>query len=200
MQSVKLEKEVVLRLYYFTYQAWRSVHKALGGPWQEFLDFYTPNRRESIQALIGQLRVAGAWQHAYRVGEPIAWQGVWLAGFVAHVPGGHWLSRWRCSFAFTDEQLGYLAFLLDTFLEVLKYPEKPSDRQGQIDLRMALSNCLHLLEKCGASGLIHSGEEIDHFWRTDWLVPVSLEDLLERAGVPRRPSQFRGQQPTLTKN
>ncbi len=123
-----------------------------------------------------------------------------MAGLVEHVPGGHWLSRWKRHFAFTDEQLGYLAFLLDTFLEVLKYPERPTDRQGQIDLRMALSNCLHLLEKCGASALIHSGEEIDHFWRADWLVPVSPEDLLERAGVCGRPSQRRGKQPTLAKH
>jgi hypothetical protein len=53
--AVRLEKEFTLRLYYYTYQAWRSLHKALGGPWTEFRSFYAENTAKELQALHGDL-------------------------------------------------------------------------------------------------------------------------------------------------
>jgi hypothetical protein len=177
--AVRLDREVTLRLFYYTYQAWRSLHKALGAPWTEFRSFYAEHTAEALQTLRRDLRgrITSSRQPGTILGRlldrclPRRWQ------------------KW-CVFHYLEAY--YLDFVLEAFMEVLERPEKPPTFDYLISLRMALTSCSSILEqRCGADAYIDSQEQIEHFYRVDWVRPLTFEDLLQRSGmaVPSRDRQ-----------
>jgi hypothetical protein len=186
MKKIKLKKEFVLRLYYFTWQAWRSLHVALGAPWHEFREFYSPDRTQTLRELIGALRsLVGPRRRSFQFqdSEAVCVRGDWWTRLF-YAGGGLPLDRWKSRFAFWEDQLDYFASQLESFLEVLVLSEKPGELDELITLRMMLCNCCWMIEqRWRVDRFVRFGEQIEHLGRSGWIRQLSLQDLWERAGL-----------------
>ena len=148
MKRIRLEKELVLRLYYFTHQAMRSLHTRLEAPWHVFLEFYCSDRINALQELIAELRtLAGPPCRTlqFQDGAQICCQGDFWTSLLLRI-GGFSLGRWKKTFAFHAEQIDYFGRKLESFVQVLDLPEKPQDLPYLISLRMALFDCCWMIQ------------------------------------------------------
>ena len=125
-KMVRLERDLLLKLCCYFYQAMRSVHRAHGGDWPGFLEYYAQGRSDAIRGLIAELHQRAGSLDLLRFSRPAQarLQGLAFPGEI-RVLYEPWLTRWKRSWCFTERQIHFMASSLQTLLDLLEIPTKP---------------------------------------------------------------------------
>jgi hypothetical protein len=179
---VRLEKLLLVRLYCYIRQAERSVHRALAnlpGGWPRFQEYYAGAREAALRSLIHELN--SRLPHVVRQAPP-PWRLV--VGANMPFPGmfrvllGKWLTRWQRSWLFAQEEVQFIAWTLQTLLDVLALPTKPM-ADLLILLRMDCCSCGGFIDlRCWGLAELRRAKRIEHFDRTEWYPHLQLSDIL----------------------
>jgi hypothetical protein len=186
LMKIRLDKDLVTRLYYLTFQAERSLDKTLGNGWMELRNYYLGDRIVAVEDLL------------HDVEELLSRQGVSLGvgsqeeinrqcpslGLFRYL-FGRWLARWQRHWSFPGQEVGFMASNLRSFLRLLDSDVRP-EQSVLISLRMALCLSRSLIEiRCYGLPVLGYGNRIEHLYQSDWYSPVHLADILGE-----RPLQF----------
>lgn len=179
MRKIRLEKEFVTKMYFYQFQAERSIDKVLGNPWSDFLAYYGPAKTRAIQDIIeifkARLRERGINSLDFQRKE--IENNYPELGTFRHLFGKS-MGRLKKSWAFPARELCYMGTSLRSVLELLRLPVKP-ELSLLASLRVDLCCCRSIIEiRCRGLAVLDCGARIEHLYQSDWIAPVSLEDVL----------------------
>ncbi len=182
---IKLDRDLILRLYCCFCQAMRSVHRGHAGSWWQLREYYQGERTEAILALVRRLQAALADvkgdcqpQNREEAMRRVPKPGPFRILF------GPLINRWRTSWRFAVPEVGFMVSTLKRLQSVLDCPTKP-DEESLIALRRDLTACTWPLDcRCYGLSQLKQARRIEHFDRTEWYPHLQLAEILTDAGVP----------------
>ena len=181
--KIRLDKETVVRLFCYSCEGYRSVHRALQeGYWSAFQAYYTAEKRGALQALVQQL--GDLTPEALRdVPPPTLDELSRITPSVGlfRVLLGRWLNKRKQSWSFAVPEIRFLTSTLQRLLDFLKRPLAPSPEE-LFSLQIQLCNCSGIFEMHGYGlAAIARARRIEHFDHTPWVPHVKLSDIVRGA-------------------
>jgi hypothetical protein len=137
---IKLGKEVVILLYYYSWEAERSVDAAFGPNWEEFQEYYTEAKRASLQALLNHLlnllgeHVAECRWTEEEVLEAFPWRR-FLPWFLAQ-----FLAERKKNWSFRRREISFIATTFQSMLDLLTLDTRPEPERLR-NLRLHMYVC-----------------------------------------------------------
>jgi hypothetical protein len=181
MRKLRLDRELILKLYSYMLQAERSLDKALGADWSDLPAFYSPDRIEAIKQLVQTIRQrdiqcqsASLPRNRYHV-----FQGLRLPECM-HLLLGKAIGERRKAWALPSLEVAFMAACLDAVVGLLGQTIKP-DPNVLISLRMDLCVCRSIIEaRCAGWTGIERAKNVEHFHHPEWKAPLSVEEVVRR--------------------
>jgi hypothetical protein len=176
---IRLDKELVLKVYCLCREAERSVHRALDANWSDFQEYYKDTKTRQIRLVVESLYDLLGPAYAHLDPPPdedlerfISPPGIFRFYF------GKWLASRKRWWFFPHQSILFLAYHLDSLVSLLSVQEKP-DSAHLITLRRAFGACEYIIE-CRCHGLeeLDLAKMMEHFRQTEWLPTVKLADIL----------------------
>jgi hypothetical protein len=186
--KIRLDKEMILKLYSYTFQGERSIAFALGAPWPELLDYYRGRRLEKLKRFTDYF--LDQTLHQGIAGPPL--RGKELARYapsygIFQYFFGKWVSQWKRRWPFYPQMICFMASALQSLVKTLETEARP-DQQALIDLRIDLCLSRSAIEdRCYGLPALEVARRIEHFWQADWRMPLTLEEILEQSPVREVP-------------
>jgi hypothetical protein len=189
-ERIRLEKEMVLRLFCTSCQGYRSVHRALQqGHWTAFQTYYSPEKREAIRRDIKWL--VNLTFLPCRDLPPLnadAMSRITPSLGLFRVLFGRWFSRRKRTWQFAVEEIRFLTSRLQHLLDLLDQPERPPAEE-LISLRIDLCNCSGIFEMhCYGLPELERARYIEHFDQTEWVPHWRLREILGETEMARSSS------------
>jgi len=189
--TVRLDRELITKLYFYLFQAERSIDKVLGNHWPDFLVYYNSERVTAIQVVVNRLGDLLPRQEtgSFSFNRQEITRGAPTLGIFKYFFGRR-IARWKKGWSFPVRELCYMATSLKAVLQLLSRLTKP-DLKCLVSLRMDLCSCRSIIEiRCRGLPVLDYGMRIEHLYQSDWIAPASLTDILEGKTDP---SQYRRQ-------
>jgi hypothetical protein len=179
-KRIQLGKELVLRLFCASCQAYRSVHRALqDGYWSAFQTYYTSEKREAVRRLVE--RLIDLTPSAYRnSAAPRSEELSRITPSIGlfRVLFGTWIHKGRQNWRFAVEEIRFLTSTFQRLLNVLERPNAPPGEE-LIALQIELCNCSGIFEMhCYGLPELERARHIEHFDQTEWVQHWQLSDIL----------------------
>ncbi len=180
--SIKMEKDLILRIYCLARQADRSISFALRSSWESFREFYDDDRVNSLKTMVNLLPSIALPSIAQKAVPPIT-RGIVgdLTLFrVLSMPWKALFNRIRTSWRFRPIEVQLIRQVFDALVDHIQSPEKP-DLRVLVQLRLDLCACEWLIEhKLFGLPILLKAARIEHFCQPDRLPHVKLEEVCER--------------------
>jgi hypothetical protein len=178
--KVRLNKELVLKLYCHTFQGERSIAFALGAPWPELRQYYLGERITALRTFTTSFN-----EMVVRWGCALALQGREKLGPYGQPVNlfqyvfGKWITKWQNQWSFSAQVVCFQASALNALVKVLDSDIRPGQEE-LISLRMDLCQSRSWIEdRCYGLAELTLARRIEHFWRADWISPpLKVEDIL----------------------
>lgn len=177
--KVYLDKQFILRLYCYTFQAERSIAFALGAEWSELREYYAGERAEGARAFFNELQQFVSTNGFFFPGQTLreVERTVRPVGLFRYF-FGKWLARCKQGWFFSGRYLYYAAANLSSFLDLLSSPTRP-EQQTLVALRMALCSSRSLIEmRCHGWEELARAMQVEHFWKAPWQRALRLTDIV----------------------
>ena len=173
---VEIDRGFALKLYCYARQAERSVDFALTGPgqWTLLREYYTPERRQALNALGERLRPIVPSDQPVLPREHFGKADfIWLLLRPITLILNHAKRTWR----FAHTEVRFLTATFDSLLETLS-KSSPPPASLLIELRMNLLMCEWIIARRleGVTEL-QKASEIEHFCQSAYTRHVTMEEL-----------------------
>lgn len=178
---IPVEKGLVLRLYCYSRQAERSVHRALDAKWLDFKNYYGWARISPIKLLVE--RLYGFLGTGSKDLPPLSQEEIGSSlptvGIIRYYFGG-WIARRKKRWSFPASELHFMGSTLNSLVILLELPAKP-DPAVLLSLRRDFCACESIIDgRCHGLPEIKRAKTIEHFQRPDWLPTVTLAEILDK--------------------
>ena len=173
-----LPRRFVVQVYCLARQAERSLDAALFAPWSELAAYFTGERAARLNDVLGGLvnHLQSEGMTLPRTGREEVVRTVKTPGLIRHLSGPH-LARWKKQWAFSRQQLCFIAGAFQSFLYLLKAGPEPA-RETIISLRMDFWACEYLIEcRCHGMPELTRATYVEHFNQSLHVTPVKVSDL-----------------------
>lgn len=174
--KVRLHRNAVIRLYYYLWEAERSVDAALWADWREFQEYYTDEKRASLRLLVSFLLDALGlsvpecrWTGEAIVTGSIRWRQL-LPPPLARI-----LARQKVTWSFHGRELAFMAVTLQSLLDLLVAEKKPAMERLRI-LRIDIYDCeLVIHGRCRGMSEVNRPPRRYHFMQAEHITPAVVD-------------------------
>jgi hypothetical protein len=179
-ERIRLEKEMVLRLFCVSCQGYRSVHRALqDDSWPAFQTYYTAEKRQAVRRLserLVNLTPSPCRDLPPPKGDELS--RITPSVGLFRVLFGRRLSKRKRTWQFAVEEIRFLTSSLQRLLNLLEQPDRPPGEE-LIALQIDLCNCSGIFEMhCYGLPELERARYIEHFDQTEWVQHWRLWEVL----------------------
>jgi hypothetical protein len=178
--AVKLNKQLILRLYSLAQQGRRSIDFGLSSArqWTLLREYYNDDRLRPIHHLLIELETLVRVPSQPCSRDQLAdFRPSWVLSYPVRVL----LNRWRKSWLFPTNEVVFFVTVLSRFLRTLSCKDQPANPM-LVDLRMDLTDCQWLIDRrlTGVAAL-NEALRIEHFCQSDYLQFLTFSEVMELA-------------------